>query len=138
MARATFPRRDPDGRVARFGEFVVAAVVWLVVAFVALTVIDVLSSLVGIGDVGSSRGWLVAVLAVWLFVEDFRAWRGTRSRAKIGLLAALVALLVGLAAGYGMAWLAPGLPSLVTGSVAATVAVLAYAPVWFYGIRWAE
>ncbi|HEY3504833.1 MAG TPA: hypothetical protein VGN37_18865 [Actinocatenispora sp.] len=135
---ATFPRRDPDGRVARFGEFVVAAVVWLVVGFVALTVIDVVTSLVGIGDVGSSRGWLAAVLAVWLYAEDFRAWRGVRSRLGIMLIAVLSALLVGGAAGYGLALAAGGLPALVSGSVGAAVGVLVYAPVWYFGIRWVD
>jgi len=138
MASARFPRRDPDGRVARFGELVVAAVVWLVVAFVALTVIDVLSSLVGVGAVGSSRGWLIAVLALWLYVEDFRAWRGVRSRVGIMLIALLVGVLVGGAVGYGLAYLADGLPALVTGSVGAAVGVLVYAPIWFYGIRFVE
>ena len=138
MERARFPRRDPDGRVARFGDLIAAAVVWLVVAFLALTVIDVLSSLAGVGDVGSSRGWLIAILALWLYVEDFRAWRGVRSRLGIMLIALLLAILVGGAAGYGLAYLASGLPALVTGSVGAAGGVLVYAQVWFYGIRFVE
>ncbi|MGA8112106.1 MAG: hypothetical protein WCA46_00435 [Actinocatenispora sp.] len=135
---ATFPRRDPDGRVERFGDLVVAAVAALLVAFVVLTVIDVLSSLVGIGSIGSSRGWLTAVLAVWLYVEEYRAWREVRTRIAIALLAVVFALLVGGAAAYGLSHLAAGLPALVTGSVGAALAVLAYAPAWFFGIRWVE
>lgn len=135
---ATFPRRDPDGRVERFGDLVVAAIAALLVAFAVLTVVDVLSSLVGIGRLGSSRGWLTAVLAVWLYVEEFRAWRGVRVRVAILLLAVVAALVVGGGAAYGLSQLGSGLPALVTGSVGAVAGVLAYAPVWFFGIRWVE
>lgn len=134
--RATFPRRGADGRVERFGDLVVAAVAALVVAFLVLTAFDLLSPLVGIGTYGSSHGWLTAVLAVWLYVEDFRAWRGVRSRVGIMLIALLLGLLAGGAAAYGLATL--DLPGLVTGSAGAAVATLVYAPVWFFGIRWVE
>lgn len=134
--RATFPRRSADGRVERFGDLVVTAVVSLVVAFLVLTAFDLISPLVGIGTYGSSHGWLTAVLAVWLYVEEFRAWRGVRSRLGIMLIAALLGLLAGGAAAYGLAALE--LPGLITGSAGAAVAALVYAPVWFFGIRWVE
>ncbi len=136
--RATFPRRDPDGRVAHFGDLVAAALAALVLAFAVLTAIDLLTSLVGVGSYGSSRGWLTAVLAVWLYVEDFRAWRGVRMRTAILLIALFSALLVGGGAAYGLSHLIAGLPALVTGSIGAAVGVLAYAPIWFFGIRWVE
>jgi hypothetical protein len=136
--RATFPRRDPDGRVARLGDLVVAAIVWLLVAFVVLVVIDLATSLVGIGSFGSSSGWLSAILAVWLYTEEFRAWRGVRSRLGILLLAAIAAVVAGGGAAYALSHLIGGLPGLVTGAVGAAVGVLVYAPVWFFGIRWVE
>ncbi len=136
--RSQFPRRDPDGRVAHFGDLIAAALAALVLAFAVLAVIDLLTSLVGIGSYGSSRGWLTAVLAVWLYVEDFRAWRGVRMRTAILLIALFAALLVGGGAAYGLTQLVSGLPALVTGSVGAAVGVLTYAPIWFFGIRWVE
>lgn len=136
--RATFPRRDGDGRVAHFADLLVAAIVALVVAFLVLLVFDLLSPLVGIGTFGTSHGWLTALLAVWLYVEDFRAWRGVRSRLPIMLLAVLLGLLVGGGAAYALAQLVAGAPALVTGSAGAVVAALVYAPVWFFGIRWVE
>jgi hypothetical protein len=134
--RATFPRRDPEGRIARFDDLVVALTVALVVAFLVLAAFDVLSPLIGIGSAGTSQGWLSAVLAIWLYVEDFRAWRGVRSRLGIMLVALLVGVAVGAAAAYGADAL--GAPTLITGAVGAAVWALAYAPIWFYGMRWAE
>lgn len=134
--RATFPRRDPHGRIARFDDLAVALIVALVVAFLVLVALDLLTPLAGIGRAGSSQGWLSAVLAIWLYVEDFRAWRGVRSRLGVMLVALLAGVLAGGAAAYGVAAL--GVPSLGTGAVGAAVWTLVYAPIWFFGMRWVE
>lgn len=134
--RATFPRRDPEGRIARFDDLMVALTAALVVAFLILVAFDLLSPLIGIGTAGSSPGWLSAVLAIWMYVEDFRAWRGVRSRLGIMLIALLAGVAVGGAAAYGVAAL--GAPTLITGAVGAAVWALGYAPIWFFGMRWVE
>jgi hypothetical protein len=136
--KSTFPRRDPDGHVAYFRDLMVAVVVALVVGFVALVLIDLVSGLSGISGFGSSSGWLAGILAAWLFVEDFRAWRGTRMRLAIAALAVLVGLAVGGAVAWGLSQLLVGETALLGGLVGVTAAMLAYAPVWFFGIRFVE
>lgn len=128
----TFPRRDDDGRVATVGGLFAGALFALLLGALALLVIDGLFTLAGSGRFGDTSGWLAGILAVWLYVEDFRAWRGVRGRA--GIL--LVAMAIAGSAGYVMADAMTDVPALLSGAVGVTVAVLAYAPLWFLGIRW--
>lgn len=126
-----WPRRDSEGRIITFGHLLEAVGVLLVIGFVAVGVIDLLSTWVGIGELGGTSGWLGGLMAFWLYVEEFRAWRGTRNR--------LVMALAGGVLAFGFGILATGqlssLPSLLSGAVGVTVAALIYAPVWYFGMQ---
>jgi hypothetical protein len=136
--KSTFPRRDADGHVAYFRDLLVAVVVALVVGFIALVVIDAVSGVSGLSGFGSSSGWVAGIIAAWLFVEDFRAWRGTRMRIAIAALAALVGVGVGGTLAWALGQVLAGDTALLDGMVGVSAAMLAYAPVWFYGIRFVE
>ncbi|AVT31173.1 MULTISPECIES: hypothetical protein [unclassified Plantactinospora] len=130
--RAPFPRRDDQGRIVVLADLLGVALVGVVVGLVALLVIDLGASLVGLGEFGRASGWLAVVLPAWIFVEEFRAWRFGPAR----VAAALVAAAVGIAVGLLAAGLAASAPPLVSGGLAAAVFAMAYALVWFVGVRW--
>jgi hypothetical protein len=126
-----WPRRDSEGRITTFGHLLEAVGVLLVIGFVAVGVIDLLSTWVGIGELGGTSGWLGGLMAFWLYVEEFRAWRGTRNR----LVMALAGGVLAFGAGIVVSGLLDGLPSLLSGAVGVSVAALGYAPVWYFGMR---
>jgi len=131
-SRPAFPRKDAHGRIAVLADLLGLVAAGLVGSAVVLMVFDALLSLLGSGKFGQLSGWLAVVLPVMLLVEEFRAWTGWRRT-----LVAAVSLL--LAGGAGM--LLAGLlswPPLATGALGATVTVLGYATLWFFGIRLAE
>jgi hypothetical protein len=70
-------------------------------------------------------------LAVWLFVEDFRAWKGVRARAGVMLIAAALGFLAGGALNVAIG----SLPRVYSGAISVTLAALVYAVVWYFGIR---
>jgi hypothetical protein len=127
----SFPRRDADGRIEYVVDLLGITLAGLVLGVLILLVIDGGAALLGLGTFGRASGWLAAVLPGWLFIEEVRAWRGVRWRLLLTLVAALVAVLLGIIA----AGTASFLPPLASGAVGATVAAVAYALVWFYGIR---
>jgi hypothetical protein len=131
VARPAVPRRDEDGRVVSLPELLAAATGFTVVNAIGLVLIDGLLALLGLGTFGRSSGWLVLILPAFLYFDDFRAWKAVRLR----WLAAPVAALVGLALGLLAAGLLRGQAPLLSGAVAALVAALAYAPVWWGGVR---
>jgi hypothetical protein len=133
MTAPTFPRRDADGHVARLSELAAAAAFGTVVGFVGVVVVDGLFALIGLGRFGHLSGWLAAILPVFLFVEDVRAWRGVPGRVGVAALAAVLALVLGSGAA-GLAGIA--LPPLGSGAVGALVGVEVYAVLWYVGIRW--
>jgi hypothetical protein len=128
---AAVPRRDADGRVVSLPEMVGVAAGLLVVNGVGLIAIDGLLALLRLSSFGRASGWLVLILPALLYFEDFRAWRAYRLRWLVGPVSALVGVVLGL---FG-AGFARDLGPLGSGAVGALVAVLAYAPVWFVGIR---
>lgn len=130
--RAGFPRRDADGRVAALADLTVAAFAGLIVGLAVLALLDGVFAAFGSGRFGQSSGWLATVLPVWLFVEEFRAWRGVPGRIGVVLIVGVLAVGGGLAA----ASLTGDLPHLLSGAVGAIVFVLLYAVLWFFGIRW--
>lgn len=125
-------RRDAHGRVIRSVDLVGLTLAGLAVGIAALVLLDGTFALIGLGDFGRANGWLALILPAWLFVEEFRAWRGGPAR----IVAAGVAAALAIAAGLLAAGLAAGLPPLVTGGLGAVVAALTYAVIWFYGVRW--
>lgn len=104
----------------------------LVIGVAVLLAIDGILALFDWSRFGNANGWLAAILPVWLLVEQFRAWRELPGR----IAPALVGAAVGLALGILATSFVADLPPLASGSVGAFVAVVAYAIIWFYGIRW--
>jgi hypothetical protein len=127
------PRRDPSGRLASIGDLVGTAMAGLVLGVVLLLIFEAVMSLTRIAEFGNTSGWLVLVLPVWLFVEEFRAEGFGAPRVVAGLLGAGF----GVAAGMTVAGLAATqFPSLVSGMAGAAGCTLVYCLVWFYGLRW--
>jgi hypothetical protein len=125
------PRRDEHGRVQSLPELVAVAAGFTVVNGVGLVVIDGVVALLGLSQFGDSTGWFVLILPAFLYFDDFRGWKAYRLRWLAAPVSAAVAITLGMfAAGF-----ASGLAPLVSGATGALVAVLAYAPVWFVGIR---
>jgi hypothetical protein len=133
MSEATFPRRDADGRVVRLPELLVSIIAGVVLGGVALLIIDGLSALAGLGRFGQLSGWLAGILPVWLFVEEFRAWRVVVARVGMALLCGMLALVIGVA---GAILAAAVLPPLGSGAVGVTVSAVLYGTLWYVGIRW--
>ncbi len=130
--RVGVPRRDADGRVAALSDLLVAAFAGLIIGLAVLALLDAVFAAFGSGRFGQSSGWLAAVLPIWLFVEEFRAWRGVPGRIGAVLVVGVLAAGAGLAA----AGLTSGLPHLLSGALGATVFALVYVVLWFFGIRW--
>lgn len=127
----TFPRRDERGRVTSWPEMAAGVVFNLVVGTAILAAIDGIVAVTGHGTFGRFSGWIAGIMVVWLFVEDFRAWRiGT---GRIGV--ALLGTVAGLGAGVLVARDLTVLPNLFAGVVGMLVAGLLYAAIWFFGIR---
>ncbi|MEV1288254.1 hypothetical protein [Micromonospora sp. NPDC049679] len=126
-----FPRRDADGRIIALPDLVGVTLAGLVVGVVVLALFDAMLMVIGAGEFGSANGWLAAILPVWLFVDEFRAWRIGAGRIAVALVAAAVAIAAGLLA----AGLARDLPPLGGGAIAAAVFSLVYVLIWFHGIR---
>jgi hypothetical protein len=127
----TFPRRDPDGRVVRLAELLAWVGAGLVLGFVALLAVDGVSSLFGAGRFGQLSGWLAGILPVWLFAEEFRAWRAVPARIGLALVCAVLAGILGFTAAVVTA-----LPPLWSGAVGAAISAFVYGTLWYVGIRW--
>jgi hypothetical protein len=130
-ARRDRPRRDADGRLATVGDLLGVTLAGLVAGAVILLVFEAIVSLAQLSPFGSANGWLILILPVWIFVEEFRA-------AQFGALRVVVALLAagfGLAVGMTVAGLVDA-PPLFSGAVGAAVFTVVYALVWFYGLWW--
>ncbi|MGW0432498.1 hypothetical protein ACWDV4_08120 [Micromonospora sp. NPDC003197] len=127
-----FPRRDDDGRITYLTDLLGIILAGLVIGVLILVLFDWVVVLLGLDTFGRANGWLAVILPAWLFVEEFRVWE--RGPARIA--AALVAAIVGIAAGLLVAGLVGALPSLASGALAAAVFSLSYALVWFVGVRW--
>ncbi len=130
----SFPRRDGNGRVISFGEFIVTIFASTLVALAILIGIDALFSALRVGEFGSISGWLAGILVVFAFVEDFRAWKGVPAR----VAAAIVGVVLGVVLGSLVNGAVSFLPNVFSGAVGVTVASLVYVTVWFFGIRWLD
>ncbi len=127
-----FPRRDGDGRVVSLPDLLLGVAVWLVVALVILLLFEGVGALLGQGF-GHTSGWIAGLLAVWLFAEEYRAWRPVPARLPL----AVFGTVCGGTIGFAVAYLLRGLPALVAGFVGVTVAAGIYALLWYFGVRWA-
>ena len=127
------PRRDPNGRLATFGDLVGTCLAGLVTGVVLVLVLEAILSVTRVSHFGETSGWLAAILPVWLFVEEFRAEKFGANRVVVAVLAAGF----GVAAGLSFAGLAAiDFPRLVSGFVGAAVLAVVYSLIWFYGLRW--
>jgi hypothetical protein len=127
----SFPERDEDGRIVGIVDLLAILLAGIVLGLAAVALIDWIFSALGAGRFGALSGWLAAVLPFLLLTEEFRAWRGVRGRIPVAIVSALLGLLVGLPAASAASFL----PALFSGGVGATVALLIYGVVWFYGVR---
>jgi hypothetical protein len=128
----TFPRRDADGRVVSLGELLAVGALGTLAGLVVLAVIDGILALVGLSEFGHASGWLALILPALIYFDDLRAWRGYAVRILVAVVAAGVAIGLGLV----VAALASGLPPMISGAAGAMVAAVLYGLVWFVGVRW--
>jgi uncharacterized PurR-regulated membrane protein YhhQ (DUF165 family) len=127
------PRRDPNGRLATFGDLLGVALAGLVTGVVLLLIFEAILSLTRISEFGDTSGWLAVILPVWLFVEEFRAEGYGAPRVVVAILAGGF----GVAGGVTVAGLAAAeFPALVSGLAGAAACTVVYCVVWFYGLRW--
>jgi hypothetical protein len=127
----SFPPRDADGRIATVSEMLAGVAFTMIVGVILVVVIDGIITLLGAGSFGSFSGWIAGVLAVWMFVEDFRAWRAVAART----LVALFGIVLSIALGIALNVVVGALPRVFSGAISVTVAAVAYAVIWFFGIR---
>jgi hypothetical protein len=113
-------------------DLLVGVVVWLLVGLVILLAIEGVGAALGQGFGGTS-GWIAGILAVWLFAEEYRAWRPVPARLALAVLSAAVGGTIGLV----LTGLVSALPALLRGFVGIAVAALVYAILWYFGVRWA-
>lgn len=132
MMGPSFPRKDASGRIASAPDFLGGVLVSIAIGAAILFAIDGIFTLLGAGKFGHISGWLSGILAVWMFVDDFRAWNRVPGRAGIAILAGALALAAGIAIsgrlGYPLA--------VFNGLIGVTVSGLIYAALWFFGVRW--
>ncbi len=127
---ANFPRRDADGRIAQLPDMLGGVFFYLVVGTIVLVAIDGLVSLFNIGRFGHVSGWLAGILLVFMFVEDFRSWKGAPLRIAVAFVGAVLGILAGSALGGRI-----DLPAVFAGAISVALAGVIYALVWFFGIR---
>lgn len=126
-----FPRRDERRRILALRDLLAVTLAGVVTGAAALTLIDLIFSLIGLGEFGEINGWLAVVLPIMQLVEEFRAWKGVRWRIAVALLAAAVATVAGLA----VSGLVGDLPPVFSGAIGAATFTIVYAPLWFSGVR---
>ncbi|HIW64318.1 MAG TPA: hypothetical protein H9881_17840 [Candidatus Stackebrandtia excrementipullorum] len=132
QATQKFPRRDGSGRIVSLVEMLLFVFLLLAVGIVMLSAIDALFWLLGFGEFGQISGWISALLAMFVFLDDFRAWIDYRIRWVVGG----GALLLSAVGGLGIGGLMPEFwAPLFHGAIGAAVFVLMYTVLWFVGMR---
>ncbi len=125
--------RPAPGPVASVGDLLGAAFAGLAVGIAVVLVLDGILALTGVAEFGRTNGWLIVILPVWLFVEQFRAEGPGAER----VMAAVLGIGFCVATGLTIAGLlAPYTPVLVSGGAGAVSGTVVYCFVWFYGLRW--
>ncbi|SDT72763.1 hypothetical protein [Actinoplanes derwentensis] len=125
--------KDATGRLATFGDLLGSAFAGLAAGTAVLLIFEAVMALTGLGEFGESNGWLILILPVWLFVEEFRAEGFGAHRIMVAGLAAGF----GVAMGMSVAGVVAGVaPALVSGGSGALTGTVVYCLVWFYGLRW--
>jgi hypothetical protein len=129
---ASYPPRDANGRVGTLANIVGGVIFGIVLCMIVLVLIDGLFTILGVGKFGTISGWLAGILPVWLFIEDFRAWKGVPGRLAVLLAGGALGLIAGIAVSSVLTGLRPAF----NGGISVTVACLVYAVLWFFGIRY--
>ncbi|WP_205328167.1 hypothetical protein [Glycomyces sp. YM15] len=130
MARGTSPQEGRP-RVETLGQLLGTALAYFVMGAVVLVVIDLVFVLPTGRTFGRTSGWIAALPTVWVYTEQFRRYAGA---ARWGLM--LVGVLLGLAAGFAVAIIAPtAWPPMLTGGLGGLAAALVYGSLWFAGIK---
>lgn len=125
-------KKDATGRLATIGDLLGSAFAGLAAGAAVLLVFEAVMALTGLGEFGESNGWLVLILPVWLFTEEFRAEGFGAHRIIVAVLAAGF----GVAVGMSVAGLLSGVaPPLVSGGAGAVTGTVVYCLLWFYGLR---
>lgn len=125
--------KDATGRLATIGDLLGSAFAGLAAGAGVLLVFETIMALTGLAEFGESNGWLIVILPVWLFVEEFRAEGFGAHRIIVSGLAAGF----GVATGMSVAGLVSGIaPALVSGGAGALTGTVVYCLLWFYGLRW--
>lgn len=127
-----FPQRDEQGRITLLTEMLAYCLLLVAIGVVMLAAIDGIFALLSLGSFGQISGWISGVLAVFMFVDDFRAHKSNPLRWGVTGLAAALAV----AAGLGIFIQLPEfwLP-LFNGALAVTAAAMLYSVLWYTGIR---
>ena len=112
------------------GELVLAGAGGVVLGAVLVVVVDLVFALASLGGFGSASGVLAILPAVFVYVEEYRK----QPLFWLAILCALLALILALGSGYGIASLT-GLPPLWSGIVAAMVGAVVYAVLWRVATR---
>jgi hypothetical protein len=126
-------QKDAGGRLITIGDLLGSAFAGLAVGTAVLLVFETVMALTGLGEFGGSNGWLVIILPVWLFVEEFRGEGFGPNRIMVGALAAGFGVATGMTVAGVVAEVAP---PLVSGGAGAVTGTVVYCLVWFYGLRW--
>jgi hypothetical protein len=127
----SFPRRDADGRIPSLPDMLAGVAFNIIVGVILVVVIDGAITLIGRGSFGSFSGWIAGVLAVWMFVEDFRAWKAVPARFLVALFGVIMAVVLGAGINVGI----DALPRVFSGAISVAIASVCYAVIWFFGIR---
>lgn len=129
----SFPQRDENGRIVWLTQLLAFTVMSVAVGVVLLAAIDGVLALLGFTEFGRDiSGWICGVLAVFVFVDEFRAYKGHSVRYWLAPLAGLLGLGVGILATAVLPsdWL-----PLFTGAIGVAAAMICYALGWFVGTR---
>lgn len=112
------------------GELLLAGAGGVVLGAVLVVVVDLVFALASLGGFGTASGVLAILPAVFVYLEEYRK----RPFFWLAILCALLALILALGSGYGIATLT-GLPPLWSGIVAAMVGAVVYAVLWRVATR---
>lgn len=130
MAQGEQPERERP-KVETLGQLLGTALAYFVMGAAVLVVIDLVFVLPTGRGFGQTSGWIAALPTVWVYTEQFRRYAGA---SRWGLM--LIGVLLGLAAGFAVAIIAPATwPPMVSGGLGGLVAALVYGPLWHTGIK---
>ena len=125
------PAERERPKVETLGQLMGTVLAYFVMGAAVLVVIDLVFVLPTGRGFGHTSGWIAALPTVWVYTEQFRRYAGA---ARWGLM--LVGVLLGLAAGFAVAIIAPvsWLP-MYAGGLGGLAAALVYGPLWYAGIN---